>query len=79
MVAVDGQAAAAMPGIFAAGDCIYASKVRLIAAAFADAALRMSSAKLYLEPSAPSMAYVSSNKESLRELNRKLAHRGEQA
>lgn len=80
MLNVDGQAATAVPGIFAAGDCaVYASKVRLIAGAFTDAALAMNSAKLHIEPSAPSMAYVSSHNERFRQMNRELAQEGSSA
>ena len=64
------QAETQVPGIFAAGDCAaYKSKVRLIAGAFNDAILAVNSAKRYLDPDAPSMAYVSSHNERFKELN----------
>ncbi|KEQ26814.1 NAD(P)/FAD-dependent oxidoreductase [Paenibacillus tyrfis] len=60
-----------IPGIFAAGDFVtHASKVRLIAGAFADAILALNSAKLYMDPEAPRMAYVSSHNERFKEKNR---------
>ncbi|WP_440109692.1 NAD(P)/FAD-dependent oxidoreductase [Paenibacillus sp. QZ-Y1] len=60
-----------IPGIFAAGDCAtHDSKVRLIAGAFNDAIVAVNSAKKYLTPEAPDMAYVSSHNELFREKNR---------
>ncbi|WP_425325121.1 NAD(P)/FAD-dependent oxidoreductase [Paenibacillus dendritiformis] len=62
-----------MPGIYAAGDfASFPSKVNLIAGAFTDAALAVNSAKLYLEPEAHYMAYVSSHNERFAEKNRAL-------
>lgn len=67
------KAATNIPGIFAAGDCMtYGSKVRLIAGAFTDAVLAVNSAKLYIEPEAPRMAYVSSHNERFKERNKQL-------
>ncbi len=49
-----------MPGIFGTGDFVnYESKLNLIAGAFRDAALALNSAKRYMDPEAPRMAYVS--------------------
>ncbi|MFC4598394.1 NAD(P)/FAD-dependent oxidoreductase [Cohnella hongkongensis] len=60
-----------VPGIFAAGDCAaHPGKVRLIAGAFNDAILAINSAKHFLEPEAPGMAYVSSHNEIFRERNK---------
>lgn len=74
-LAVSERAETSVPGVFGAGDCVaYGSKVRLIAGAFADAALAVNSAKLYLEPDAPGMAYVSSHNYIFRERNTRLAH-----
>lgn len=68
---VSEQAETTVPGIFAAGDCAaYNSKVRLIAGAFNDAVLAINSAKRYLDPEAPYMAYVSSHNDRFRELNK---------
>lgn len=62
-----------LPGIFAAGDIAdYTSKVNLIAGAFADAALAVNSAKLFMDPEAPRMAYVSSHNDRFAEKNRAL-------
>jgi thioredoxin reductase (NADPH) len=74
LLSLSGQAETNVPGIFAAGDCAaYASKVRLIAGAFNDAVLAVNSAKRYLEPEAPGMAYVSSHNEIFRERNKRIA------
>jgi thioredoxin reductase len=70
---VSEQAETNMAGIFGAGDCVtHKSKVRLIAGAFNDAILAINSAKRYLDPEAPGMAYVSSHNERFRELNKQL-------
>lgn len=62
-----------LPGIFAAGDFVdYESKVRLIAGTFTDAALALNSAKLYIDPEAPKVAYVSSHNSRFKEKNRAL-------
>ncbi|MBJ6361521.1 NAD(P)/FAD-dependent oxidoreductase [Paenibacillus sp. GCM10012307] len=62
-----------LPGIFSAGDfAAYDSKITFIAGAFTDAALAVNSAKLYLDPEAPSMAYVSSHNERFKEKNKAL-------
>jgi len=62
-----------LPGIFAAGDfAFYDSKLNLIAGAFTDAALAVNSAKLYMDPEAPRMAYVSSHNDRFKEKNKAL-------
>lgn len=62
-----------LPGVFAAGDTAHLpSKLNLIAGAFTDAALAVNSAKLYLEPEAPRMAYVSSHNAKFKEKNKAL-------
>ncbi|ANS74646.1 thioredoxin reductase [Paenibacillus yonginensis] len=62
-----------IPGIFAAGDFVnYDSKVRLIAGTFTDAVLAVNSAKLYIDPSAERVAYVSSHNSRFKEKNRAL-------
>lgn len=62
-----------LPGIFGAGDfAYYDSKLNLIAGAFTDGALAVNSAKLYMDPEAPRMAYVSSHNECFKEKNRVL-------
>ncbi|MEC0127646.1 NAD(P)/FAD-dependent oxidoreductase [Paenibacillus pabuli] len=62
-----------IPGIFSAGDCAtHESKVRLIAGAFNDAIVAVNSAKQYLNPQAPQMAYVSSHNDLFREKNRQI-------
>ncbi|WP_053372856.1 NAD(P)/FAD-dependent oxidoreductase [Paenibacillus sp. FJAT-27812] len=62
-----------LPGVFAAGDfAYYDSKLNLIAGAFTDAALAVNSAKLYMDPEAPRMAYVSSHNERFKEKNKAL-------
>ncbi|WP_019423147.1 NAD(P)/FAD-dependent oxidoreductase [Paenibacillus sp. OSY-SE] len=70
---VDGKLATNIPGVFAAGDFVtYDSKVRLIAGAFTDGALALNSAKLYLDPEAPKVAYVSSHNIRFKEKNKQL-------
>ncbi|MDH6369712.1 thioredoxin reductase [Paenibacillus sp. PastF-3] len=70
---VSGQLETNLPGIFAAGDFVdYSSKVRLIAGTFTDAVLALNSAKLYMDPSAPKAAYVSSHNERFKEKNKAL-------
>ncbi|MEC0170424.1 NAD(P)/FAD-dependent oxidoreductase [Paenibacillus graminis] len=62
-----------LPGVFAAGDFVdYSSKVRLIAGTFTDAVLALNSAKLYIDPDAPKVAYVSSHNERFKEKNKAL-------
>lgn len=62
-----------LPGIYVAGDIAdYSSKVNLIAGAFTDAALAVNSAKLYMDPEAPRVAYVSSHNDRFKEKNRAL-------
>jgi len=76
LLRVDADAAASMPGVYGAGDCVvHPGKVRLIAGAFTDAALAVNSAKQYLEPDAHAMAYVSSHNELFRERNKALTKR----
>jgi thioredoxin reductase (NADPH) len=72
-VFANGKLETNMPGIYAAGDFVnYASKVNLIAGAFSDAVLAVNSAKLYMDPEAPRMAYVSSHNDRFKEKNRAL-------
>ncbi|MEY9977815.1 NAD(P)/FAD-dependent oxidoreductase [Lysinibacillus sp. RC79] len=60
-------------GIYGAGDFVdHPSKVRLIAGAFTDGILALNSAKLYLEPDAPKVAYVSSHNIRFKERNKKI-------
>ena len=70
-VFVSEKLATNLPGIYAAGDFVYyESKVNLIAGAFSDAVLAVNSAKLYLDPEAPRVAYVSSHNDRFKEKNR---------
>lgn len=63
-----------LPGVFAAGDTVIGpNKLRLIAGAFNDAAVAVNGAKLYLEPNAPAMAYVSSHNGKFNDKNKALA------
>jgi len=60
-------------GIYGAGDFVdHPSKVRYIAGAFTDGILALNSAKLYLEPDAPKVAYVSSHNIRFKERNKKI-------
>jgi len=60
-------------GVYGAGDFIdHPSKVRLIAGAFTDGILALNSAKLYIEPDAPKVAYVSSHNIRFKERNKKI-------
>ncbi|WP_107839927.1 NAD(P)/FAD-dependent oxidoreductase [Metasolibacillus meyeri] len=60
-------------GVFGAGDFVsHPSKVHYIAGAFADAILALNSAKLYMEPDAPKMAYVSSHNIRFKERNKNI-------
>ncbi|MDK8180110.1 NAD(P)/FAD-dependent oxidoreductase [Paenibacillus sp. UMB4589-SE434] len=69
----DEKLATNLPGVFVAGDTAnYGSKLYLIAGAFTDAALAVNSAKLYIEPNAPTRAQVSSNNSKFDEMNRAL-------
>ncbi|OBZ18858.1 thioredoxin reductase [Bacillus sp. FJAT-27264] len=62
-----------LPGVFAAGDFVdYTSKVRLIAGTFTDAVLALNSAKLYIDPTADKVAYVSSHNDRFKEKNKAL-------
>ncbi|MDQ0091973.1 thioredoxin reductase (NADPH) [Paenibacillus anaericanus] len=62
-----------IPGIFGAGDfASYGSKVGLIAGTFTDAVLALNSAKLYMDPEATRMAYVSSHNERFKKKNQEL-------
>ncbi|MCW3790798.1 NAD(P)/FAD-dependent oxidoreductase [Paenibacillus sp. LS1] len=73
MVLMSHHAQTSLPGVFAAGDCAtHESKVRLIAGAFNDAIVAVNSAKQYMTPDAPKMAYVSSHNEIFREKNRQI-------
>jgi len=60
-------------GIYGAGDFVsYGSKVSLIAGTFADGVTALNSAKLYMDPSADQMAYVSSHNAKFKERNKAL-------
>lgn len=62
-----------LPGIFVAGDtATHPNKLHLIAGAFNDAAMAVNGAKLYMEPAAAGMAYVSSHNEKFKEKNKAL-------
>jgi thioredoxin reductase (NADPH) len=70
---VSGKLETNLPGVFAAGDFVdYDSKVRLIAGTFTDAVLALNSAKLYMDPSAEKVAYVSSHNDRFKEKNKAL-------
>ncbi len=70
---VNEKLATNIPGVFVAGDTAkYPSKVQLIAGAFTDAVLAVNSAKLYQEPAASRMAYVSSHNAKFKEKNKAL-------
>lgn len=70
---VSGRLETNLPGVFAAGDFVdYESKVRLIAGTFTDAVLALNSAKLYIDPQAPKVAYVSSHNDRFKEKNKAL-------
>ncbi|SET55293.1 NAD(P)/FAD-dependent oxidoreductase [Paenibacillus sp. NFR01] len=70
---VSGRLETNLPAVFAAGDFVdYDSKVRLIAGTFTDAVLALNSAKLYMDPSAPKAAYVSSHNDRFKEKNKAL-------
>ncbi|RED51939.1 thioredoxin reductase (NADPH) [Cohnella lupini] len=59
-----------IPGVFAAGDFVkHDSKVHLIAGTFTDAVLATNAAKLYVEPEAEKVAYVSSHNAKFKEKN----------
>lgn len=74
LVVVDDQRATSIPGIFAAGDLItHPSKVKLIAGTFVDGVKALNSAKLYMDPQAVKVAYVSSHNERFLELNKQEA------
>ncbi|AJS58748.1 NAD(P)/FAD-dependent oxidoreductase [Paenibacillus sp. IHBB 10380] len=79
-VKVNNKLATNIPGIFAAGDFVdYETKLYLIAGAFTDAAFAVNSAKLYMEPSADEVAYVSSHNTRFKEKNIALGVREEDA
>ncbi|WP_042170941.1 NAD(P)/FAD-dependent oxidoreductase [Paenibacillus gorillae] len=62
-----------IPGIFAAGDFVkHDSKVHLIAGTFTDAVNALNSAKIYIDPAADKVAYVSSHNTRFKEKNRQL-------
>lgn len=62
-----------IPGIFAAGDFVkHDSKVHLIAGTFTDAVNALNSAKVYIDPQADKVAYVSSHNSKFKEKNRQL-------
>ncbi|MFD0713563.1 NAD(P)/FAD-dependent oxidoreductase [Paenibacillus sp. GCM10027626] len=62
-----------IPGIFGAGDFAnFTSKVRLIAGAFTDGVLALNSAKLFMDPEAFEVAFVSSHNEVFKEKNKAL-------
>ncbi|WNS44414.1 NAD(P)/FAD-dependent oxidoreductase [Paenibacillus sp. MMS20-IR301] len=70
---VSGRLETNLPGVFAAGDFVnYDSKVRLIAGTFTDAVLALNSAKLYMDPAADKVAYVSSHNDRFKEKNKAL-------
>jgi len=72
-IQVDEKLATTIPGVFVAGDSAnYGSKLTLMAGAFTDAALAVNSAKIYLEPEASRMAYVSSHNSKFKEKNQAL-------
>lgn len=79
-VNVSEKMATNIPGIFGAGDFVgYGSKVGLIAGTFTDGVLALNSAKLYLEPEADEVAYVSSHNSRFKEKNQALELLEEQA
>ncbi|QNK89156.1 NAD(P)/FAD-dependent oxidoreductase [Sporosarcina sp. resist] len=62
-----------IPGVYGAGDFVnYDSKIQLIAGAFTDGALAVNSAKQYIDPKAPKVAYVSSHNIRFKERNKQL-------
>lgn len=66
-----------LPGVYAVGDlCTHKSKVRLIAGTFVDGVNALNSAKLYIEPEAEKVAYVSSHNERFKEKNKELQTAG---
>lgn len=66
-----------LPGVYAVGDlCTHQSKVRLIAGTFVDGVNALNSAKLYIEPEAEKVAYVSSHNERFKEKNKELQTAG---
>ncbi|MEC1178653.1 NAD(P)/FAD-dependent oxidoreductase [Metasolibacillus meyeri] len=72
-ICVSPKMCTSIPGIFGAGDFItHPSKVRLIAGAFNDAVLAVNSAKLYLDPTEPDMAGVSSHNDRFAEKNEEM-------
>lgn len=63
--------------VYAVGDlCTHKSKVRLIAGTFVDGVNALNSAKLYIEPEAEKVAYVSSHNERFKEKNKELQTAG---
>ncbi|MFC5703340.1 NAD(P)/FAD-dependent oxidoreductase [Cohnella faecalis] len=70
---VSGRMETNIPGIFAVGDFVkHDSKVHLIAGTFTDAVNALNSAKLYIDPQAEKVAYVSSHNAKFKEKNRLL-------
>ncbi|QJD83647.1 NAD(P)/FAD-dependent oxidoreductase [Cohnella herbarum] len=77
-VFANGKLETNIAGIYAAGDfASYDSKVNLIAGAFSDAVLALNSAKLFIDPEAPRVAYVSSHNDRFKEKNRALGYKDE--
>ncbi|GAA0359545.1 NAD(P)/FAD-dependent oxidoreductase [Bacillus horti] len=73
LLAVNEKMETNIPGVFGAGDLVtHASKVRLIAGTFVDGVNALNSAKLYIDPEAEKVAYVSSHNERFKEKNKKL-------
>ena len=69
----DESMATRLPGIFVAGDAAnYPSKLHLIAGAISDAALAVNSAKLFLDPTAPKTAQMSTSSVRFAERNKAL-------
>lgn len=72
-VEVNGKMETKLPGIFGAGDFVnHESKLRLIAGTFTDAASALNSAKLFMDPEADKVAYVSSHNDRFKEKNKAL-------
>lgn len=73
MLAVSEKMETNIPGIYGAGDFVtHSGKVKLMAGAFVDGVHALNSAKLYLDPTAPKIAYVSSHNEKFKEKNKAL-------
>ncbi|GLF92260.1 ferredoxin--NADP reductase 1 [Bacillus safensis] len=77
LIEVNEQMETNLPGVYAVGDlCTHKSKVRLIAGTFVDGVNALNSAKLYIEPDAEKVAYVSSHNERFKEKNKELLAAG---